>query len=75
MVEAHSFCAVHQNQTAVLVSIKATAQYKSTHQSFFARSGCLRVLRSFIGAVRVVSKAEFGPHIDPETGSAGGGDL
>lgn len=36
----------------------------------------LRVLRSFIGAVRVkVGDAEFGLDIDPETGSADSGDL
>lgn len=36
----------------------------------------LRVLRSFIGAVKVkVGDAEFGLDIDPETGSADSGDL
>ena len=36
----------------------------------------LRVLRSFIGAVKVkVGDAEFGLGIDPETGSADSGDL
>jgi hypothetical protein len=36
----------------------------------------LRVLRSFIGAVKVkVGDAEFGLEIDPETGSADSGDL
>jgi hypothetical protein len=36
----------------------------------------LRVLRSFIGAVKVkVGDAEFGMDIDPETGSADSGDL
>ena len=36
----------------------------------------LRVLRSFIGAVKVkVGDAEFGLNIDPETGSADSGDL
>ena len=36
----------------------------------------LRVLRSFIGAVKVkVGNAEFGLNIDPETGSADSGDL
>lgn len=36
----------------------------------------LRVLRSFIGAVKVkVGEAEFGLDIDPETGSADSGDL
>ncbi|MEI7538712.1 MAG: ATP-binding protein [Comamonadaceae bacterium] len=36
----------------------------------------LRVLRSFIGTVRVkVGDAEFGLDIDPETGSADSGDL
>ena len=36
----------------------------------------LRVLRSFIGGVKVkVSDAEFGLDIDPETGSADSGDL
>lgn len=36
----------------------------------------LRVLRSFIGAIKVkVGDAEFGLDIDPETGSADSGDL
>lgn len=36
----------------------------------------LRVLRSFIGSVKVkVGDAEFGLNIDPETGSADSGDL
>ncbi|MCW2310700.1 AAA family ATPase [Rhodoferax antarcticus] len=36
----------------------------------------LRVLRSFIGAIKVkVGEAEFGLDIDPETGSADSGDL
>jgi hypothetical protein len=36
----------------------------------------LRVLRSFIGAVKVkIGDAEFGLDIDPETGSADSGDL
>jgi hypothetical protein len=36
----------------------------------------LRVLRSFVGAVKVkVGDAEFGLDIDPETGSADSGDL
>jgi hypothetical protein len=36
----------------------------------------LRVLRSFIGSVKVkVGEAEFGLDIDPETGSADSGDL